>query len=94
MLKRTKKLLLSCFVSVLALSCVVPTYAIYEQELLAATCAGELDRVISYVTQGADVNAAALMSAAESGNLELVKYLVEHGADVANSLSSLFLCTY
>ena len=95
-----KKLLLSSFVSVLSLSCVVPTYAIYEQELLAVARAGKPDSVISYVTQGANVNAkdeyghTALIGAARSGNLELVQYLEEHGAELTNQPFTYFLCTY
>ena len=63
------------------------TNAIYEEELIAAVCNGELDKVMSYVAQGADVNATtgwrgstALMHAAKKGHLEIEKYLREHGA--------------
>lgn len=61
------------------------THAVYEEELIAAACAGKLDKVMSYIAQDVDANAkkdngwSALMSAAEKGHLEIVKYLKEHG---------------
>jgi ankyrin repeat protein len=87
MLRKIRKVLLGIFVCALALGCVVSTNAIYEEELIAAVCNGELDKVMSYVAQGADVNATtgwrgstALMHAAKKGHLEIEKYLREHGA--------------
>ena len=74
------------FVCALAIGCVVSTHDIYEEKLITAARAGELDKVMSYIAQGADANAkdgegnTILIRVAARGHLEIEKYLKEHGA--------------
>ena len=64
-------------------------WADYDGNLIRATEDGDLNRVKSLISKGADVNAkdgtlerTALIEASLNGHLEVVKYLVENGADV------------
>lgn len=59
-----------------------------DGQLWQAAYDGDLEGVKSAVTQGASINAkgkggfSALLAASRNGHFEVVKYLVEHGAEV------------
>ena len=85
MKKNRKKLLLAGVACALGLSLGVSTHAVYENELIESARDGKLAAVQDYV---AKVNVkgqygwTALMIVAFDGHLDVVKCLVEHGADV------------
>ena len=56
-----------------------------EEQLIEASCNGDLNRVKQLVEQGADIHACnngALYWASMKGHLDVIKYLVEAGADI------------
>lgn len=82
----TKKLLFASFVCALSLGCAVPAYA---NKLIEAARKGDLIRVkqcLCVYDENIESKGykgwTALMWAAGADDLEVVKYLVEHGADV------------
>jgi ankyrin repeat protein len=84
--------MICCVRSILILSFFLSATAFGATPLESAAASGNLDKVKSLITQGADINAVdenstwektPLYAAAEKGHADVVAYLLEQGADTA-----------
>ena len=77
-------------IAVFVLAAVIPISCLADtgEDLLAAVRKGDAGRVKALLAQGADANAkspygaTALFFAADRGNFEIIKILLDHGANV------------
>lgn len=87
MTKKGKALLLGTLTALL-LENMFTVFAYREDKLYLAAEDGDLENVKCYILQGADIDAAdtdgntPLVYAAKKGHIEIVRYLVNHSADV------------
>lgn len=89
---KLKKFLLASTLCAIGLGSTFTVSAKYEKKLIEAAKNGDLQAVKKYISNGADINAVdteggnALAYAILEGHVEIVRFLMKHGAYVADDI--------